>query len=227
MLEEQNSPGPAQRIFTGAAGTRGAGVRRRRDLPAAWRRCLDARSACREPDPVDEIPAFQRAAASRTAKSRFPLQSGASGRGRESICGSQRRARSGGAVQEPAGRDSGAAADGVGTGSDRQRRSGYGGARSRHFAVEASGRISGHGGETAAPSVAETRRWNPRRIAPSARSRRGAGGDREAHVRKPGQPAPPQPVRPIRRRPRAMEMAFRSTNAPMPTCGRRRWRPGT
>jgi DNA segregation ATPase FtsK/SpoIIIE, S-DNA-T family len=62
ILEEQNNPGPAQRIFTGAIGTEAAGETAMQRPPSRLAALFGRRHRVPEPDPVDQ-PAFQRTAA--------------------------------------------------------------------------------------------------------------------------------------------------------------------
>jgi S-DNA-T family DNA segregation ATPase FtsK/SpoIIIE len=71
-LEEQNNPGPAQRIFTGAAGTEPAATPIAQNSPSRLAALFGRRKRAPEPDPVDE-PAFQRAVASRTGEEPIPI----------------------------------------------------------------------------------------------------------------------------------------------------------
>ena len=57
--EEQNNPGPAQRLFTGALGTDvETRSRSRSGPPAGWQRCSDGSNRVPEPDPVDDYRHF-------------------------------------------------------------------------------------------------------------------------------------------------------------------------
>jgi S-DNA-T family DNA segregation ATPase FtsK/SpoIIIE len=62
MLAEQNNPGPAQRLFAGAIGTQAPpepAAQRQTSRLAAW---FGRKKRAPEPDPIEDIPAFQRAA---------------------------------------------------------------------------------------------------------------------------------------------------------------------
>jgi S-DNA-T family DNA segregation ATPase FtsK/SpoIIIE len=61
-LGEQSEPGPAQRIFSGAMGTAAQGPERTVQTPSRLAALFGRRNRNAEIDPVDEIPAFQRAA---------------------------------------------------------------------------------------------------------------------------------------------------------------------
>jgi S-DNA-T family DNA segregation ATPase FtsK/SpoIIIE len=65
ILEEQNNPGPAQRIFTGAIGTEAAVETAMQRPPSRLAALFGRRHREPEPDPVDQ-PAFQRSAAQAT-----------------------------------------------------------------------------------------------------------------------------------------------------------------
>ena len=65
ILEEQNNPGPAQRIFTGAIGTEAAAEPVVQRPPSRLAALFGRRHRVPEPDPVDQ-PAFQRTAAQAT-----------------------------------------------------------------------------------------------------------------------------------------------------------------
>ncbi len=62
MLAEQQQPGPAQRIFSGAigGGTADAAAEEYAPRPSRLAALFGRRNRAQEPDPVDEIPAFQR-----------------------------------------------------------------------------------------------------------------------------------------------------------------------
>ncbi len=62
-LAEQNQPGPQQRIFTGAIGNQASAEPMEQHRPSRLAALFGRRGRAPEPDPVDEIPAFQRAAA--------------------------------------------------------------------------------------------------------------------------------------------------------------------
>ena len=70
--EEQNNPGPAQRIFTGAVATEAAPDPVVQSSPSRLAALFGRRKRAPEPDPVDE-PAFQRAAASRSGEEPIPI----------------------------------------------------------------------------------------------------------------------------------------------------------
>ena len=72
FLEEQNNPGPSQRIFTGAAGIEEATEPGVESSPSRLAALFGRKKRAPEPDPVDE-PAFQRAAASRTGEEPIPI----------------------------------------------------------------------------------------------------------------------------------------------------------
>jgi DNA segregation ATPase FtsK/SpoIIIE, S-DNA-T family len=65
ILDEQNNPGPAQRIFTGAIGTEAAAEPVVQRPPSRLAALFGRRHRAPEPDPVDQ-PAFQRNAAQAT-----------------------------------------------------------------------------------------------------------------------------------------------------------------
>ncbi|HEY2133676.1 MAG TPA: DNA translocase FtsK 4TM domain-containing protein, partial [Acetobacteraceae bacterium] len=65
ILDEQNNPGPAQRIFTGAIGTEAAAEPVMQRPPSRLAALFGRRHRVPEPDPVDQ-PAFQRSAAQAT-----------------------------------------------------------------------------------------------------------------------------------------------------------------
>jgi S-DNA-T family DNA segregation ATPase FtsK/SpoIIIE len=68
ILEEQNNPGPAQRIFTGAIGTEDSAEPVMQRAPSRLAALFGRRQRVPEADPVDQ-PAFQRSAAQATAQS--------------------------------------------------------------------------------------------------------------------------------------------------------------
>src|SRR5205814_4094952 len=71
FAEEQNNPGPSQRIFTGEAGAEGP-AEPVVSSPSKLAALFGKRKRAPEPDPVDE-PAFQRATASRTGEEPIPI----------------------------------------------------------------------------------------------------------------------------------------------------------
>jgi S-DNA-T family DNA segregation ATPase FtsK/SpoIIIE len=72
MLEEQNDPGPSQRLFAGAIGVE-ATPEPATQKPPSRLAALFGRRRAPEPDPVDDIPAFQRAAAARAGEDNIPV----------------------------------------------------------------------------------------------------------------------------------------------------------
>ncbi len=71
-LEEQNNPGPAQRIFTGAAGIEADLEPVTQSSPSRLAALFGRKKRLPEPDPVDE-PAFQRVTASCTGEEPIPI----------------------------------------------------------------------------------------------------------------------------------------------------------
>jgi S-DNA-T family DNA segregation ATPase FtsK/SpoIIIE len=72
FLEEQSNPGPAQRIFTGAAGTETGPEPVVENSPSRLAALFGRKKRAPEPDPVDE-PAFQRVSASRAGEEPIPI----------------------------------------------------------------------------------------------------------------------------------------------------------
>jgi S-DNA-T family DNA segregation ATPase FtsK/SpoIIIE len=62
MQAEQNSPGPSQRIYTGAIGNEEEQAPVTQRAPSRLAALFGRRRRTEEPDPVDEIPAYQRVA---------------------------------------------------------------------------------------------------------------------------------------------------------------------
>jgi S-DNA-T family DNA segregation ATPase FtsK/SpoIIIE len=73
MLEEQNNPGPSQRLFAGAIGAETEPEPVMQKPPSRLAALFGRRNRTPEPDPVDDIPAFQRAAAARGSEEKIPV----------------------------------------------------------------------------------------------------------------------------------------------------------
>jgi S-DNA-T family DNA segregation ATPase FtsK/SpoIIIE len=73
MLEEQNSPGPSQRLFAGAIGAETEPEPVTQKPPSRLAALFGRRNRTPEPDPVDDIPAFQRAAAAQKGDEPIPV----------------------------------------------------------------------------------------------------------------------------------------------------------
>jgi S-DNA-T family DNA segregation ATPase FtsK/SpoIIIE len=73
MIEEQNNPGPSQRLFAGAIDSETEPEPVAQKPPSRLAALFGRRKRAPEPDPVDDIPAFQRVAAARNGDEQIPV----------------------------------------------------------------------------------------------------------------------------------------------------------